>query len=145
MSAKSTYLENKFLDWLFRAQTFSPPATMYIGLVTSASSAGSPGSEVTGGSYARVSIASSLANWAGTQSAGSTGASTGTSGQTSNNVVLTFPAPTGNWGTVVGFIIMDASSGGNMIYFAPLTVAVTINSGAAAPAFAAAALTVTES
>lgn len=142
-AALSYYLQNKYIDWILRGQSYSPAATVYVALATSASSAGSCGTEVSGGSYARVSIASSLANWAGTQSAGSTAVSSGTSGQTSNNIVLTFPAPTANWGTVVGFCIFDASSSGNLLIYAPLTVSVTINSGAAAPSFAAAALTYT--
>lgn len=142
-AALTYYAQNKILDWLFRAQSFSPPATLYVALVTSASSASGCGTEVSGGSYARVSITSSLTNWAGTQSAASTTTSTGTSGQTSNNIVLTYAAPTANWGTVVGFCVLDAVTSGNPIFFAPLTVSQTINSGAAAPSFSAAALTYT--
>jgi hypothetical protein len=101
--------------------------------------------EVTGGAYARVAVASSLANWAGTQLAGSTTASSGATGTTSNNIMLTFPAPTANWasGTMLawGFIIADAATAGNIWHTAALSVPKTINSGDTAPAFAAAALT----
>lgn len=142
-AAMSNYLQNHFIDFLLRGQTFTAPSTVFIALVTTASSASACGTEVTGGSYARVSVTSSLANWAGTQSAGSTTASSGTSGQTSNNGAITFPAPTANWGTIVGFCVMDASSGGNLLFFAPLTVNKTVNNGDAAPSFAAAALTYT--
>ena len=141
MSAMSDYLENKIIDWLFRAQAYSPPATMYVGLLTAAPSDTGGGTEVTGGSYARVAVTSSLANWAGTQSAGSTVASSGTSGTTSNNNAITFPAPTANWGTVTHFGIYDAITSGNLLFWAPLTVSKTVNNGDAAPSFAAGALT----
>lgn len=142
-AAMSNYLQNKFIDFLLRAQTFTAPTTVYIALDTTAGSAAACGTEVTGGAYARVAVTSSLANWAGTQSAGSTAASSGTTGQTSNNGSITFPAPTANWGTIVGFCVFDASSGGNLLFFAPLTVNKTVNNGDAAPSFAAAALTYT--
>lgn len=97
--------------------------------------------EPSGGGYARVSLASSLANWAGTQAAGSTVASTGTGGTTSNNAALTFPAPTGNWGLLYGFFGSDALTAGNIWKYAALTTPKNVNSGDAAPSFAAAALT----
>lgn len=143
MAALSNYLENKWLDYVFRGQTFTAPATTYVALFTANVNAAGSGTEVSGGSYARVAITSSLANWAGTQSAGSTTASTGTSGTISNNAIVTFPAPTGNWGVVTGFGLYDASTSGNLLIFAPLTTSKTINSGDGAPAYAIAALTFT--
>jgi hypothetical protein len=142
-AALSTYLQNKYVDWLLRGQAFTPPTTVYVALATSASGASACGTEVSGGSYARVAVTSSLSNWAGTQSAGSTTVSSGTSGQTSNNGAITFPAPTANWGTVVSFCVFDASSGGNMLFYASLTTSKTVNNGDAAPSFAAGALTYT--
>ena len=141
MSALSDYLENKIIDWLLRGQTFTPPATVYVGLLTVAPSDAGGGTEVTGGSYTRVAVASSLANWAGSQSAGSTTASSGTGGTTSNNAAVTFPAPTANWGTVVAFGVYDAPSAGKLLFYASLTTSKTINNGDAAPSFAAGALT----
>lgn len=96
--------------------------------------------EVAGGSYARQSVTSSLANWAGTQGAASTTASTGTSGTTSNNAAITFPAPTANWGFVIGYAVFDAMTGGNGQFFGMFTTPKTINNGDAAPSFAAGAL-----
>jgi hypothetical protein len=144
MGAKTDYLENKIIDWLFRGQAFSPPASLHIGLLTAAPSDSSGGTEVSGGSYARVSVTSSLANWAGTQGAGTTVASSGTGGTTSNNGVIQFPAPTANWGVVTHFGIYDASSAGNLLIWGSLTQAKTINNGDAAPSFAAAALSYQE-
>lgn len=135
------YLENKLIDWLFRGQTYTPPATLYAGLYTTCPTDSTAGTEVTGGSYARVAITGSLANWAGTQSAGSTTASTGTGGTTSNNAAVNFPAPTANWGSVQCFGLLDASTSGNLLIYHALAVAKTVNNGDAAPSFASGALT----
>lgn len=102
------------------------------------------GTEVTGGSYARVSYAATLANWAGTQGAGTTVASSGTGGVTSNNNVVTFPAPTANWGVVTGMALYDSLTGGNEIEWVALTVSKTVNNADPAPTFPAAAFTHTE-
>lgn len=146
MAGMSDYLENKLVDFLFRGQSFSNPV-VYVALYTAAPSDAGGGTEVSGGSYARVKAAASstqaLTDWAGTQSAGSTTASTGTGGQTSNNNAITFPAPTANWGSVTHFGLFDAVSGGNLLFWAPLSVAKTINNGDSAPSFSAGALTVT--
>lgn len=142
MSAMSDYLENKLVDHLFRAQTLSAPVTLYIGLLTAAPSDSGGGTEVSGNNYSRVAVTSSLANWAGTQSAGSTTASSGTGGQTSNNAAITFPTPSGTWGTVSHFGIYDASSGGNLLFHGSLSVAKTINQGDTV-SFPAGSLTVT--
>jgi len=138
MAAMSNYMENHFWDWLLRAQTFTPPATVYIGLFTPTASGG--GTEVSGGSYARIGVTSALANWAGTQGAGTTTASTGTSGTTSNNGSITFAAPTANWGVITGIGIYDALTSGNLLFYGNLTTSKTVNNGDAAPSFAAAAL-----
>jgi len=141
MAAFSNYLENKIVDWLFRGQAYTPPSTIYVGLLTAAPDDTGGGTEVTGGSYARVAVTSSLNNWAGTQGAGTTAASSGTSGTTSNNSAITFPTPTASWGLITHFALYDASSGGNMLGYAALTQSKNVNNGDAAPSFAAGALT----
>lgn len=70
--------------------------------------------EVSGGSYARQSIAASLTNFSGTQGAGTTVASSGTSGVISTNVAVTFPQSTATWGNIWGGVLMDALTGGNL-------------------------------
>ena len=140
MSAMSDFLENKFIDWFFRAQAIgitgataaagTGPATLYVGLLTTSPTDSTGGTEVSGNAYARVAITSSLANWAGTQGAGTTSASSGSSGTTSNNNIVTFPTPTpSGWGTVVALGVYDASSGGNLLFYASLTISKTINAG----------------
>lgn len=127
MSAISDFLENKLIDQLFRGQTAASTGTLHIALLTSAPSDSGGGTEVSGGSYARVAVTSSLANWAGSQGAGTTTASSGTGGQTSNNAAINFPTPTANWGAVTHFGIYDAASGGNLLFWGALTISKTIN------------------
>lgn len=141
MASMSDYLENKLIDFLLRGQTYTAPTTVYFALYTANPSDTGGGTEVTGGSYARVAVTCSLANFAGTQSAGSTVASTGTGGTTSNNGAVTFPAPTANWGVVTGMAIYDAATSGNELFWCALTTSKTVNSGDAAPSYSAAAFT----
>ena len=151
MAAFTDFAENKLIDFIFRAQALgitgataaagTGPATLYVGLFTAAPTDTGGGTEVTGGSYARVAVTSSLANWAGTQAAASTTASTGTSGTTSNNAAITFPAPTANWGVITSYAVFDATTGGNPLFYGTLTTSKTVNNGDTAPSFVAAALT----
>lgn len=141
MSNLTNYAENKLID-AFRGQAITMPATWYFGLLSAAADpeAGTL-TEFSGGSYARVAVTASLANFAGTQGAGTTVASTGTGGLTSNNAAITFPAPTANWGTATHMGWFDAASGGNAWIVCPLAVAKTVNNGDPAPSFPAAAAT----
>ena len=139
--ALTDYAENKVIDALIRGQTLGAPATWYVALYTACPTDSTGGTEVTGGSYARVAVTAGLTQWAGTQSAGSTAASSGTGGTTSNNATVTFPAPTANWGVVLCWGLTDASSGGNIWIYSTLTTSKTINNGDAAPSFAAGAAT----
>lgn len=141
MAAWTDFAENKIIDAVFRGQALSAPATLYFALATSADSDSAGGTEVSGGSYARVAVTASLANCAGTQAAGSTAASSGTSGTTSNNIQISFPAPTANWGLITHMSVYDAPTGGNRWCHAPLTTSKTVNNGDAAPNFPIAAWT----
>lgn len=141
MTALTNFAENKIIDGFLRGAAYTP-TNVYVGLLTAAPSDSAAGTEVSGGAYARVTVACNTTNWAGTQSAGSTAASSGTGGTTSNNVVITFPAPSGaNWGLCTHFGIYDASTSGNLLVYAALTVSKTVNDGDTAPSFAAGALT----
>jgi hypothetical protein len=135
MAALSNYLENKLIDRLFRGQAYTFPTNLYFGLLTSAPSDAGGGTEVSGGSYARVDMVASMANFAGTQGAGTTTASSGTSGTTSNNVNITFPSPTGSWGVISYVGVYDASTSGNLLCWGALTTPKTVNSGDAPPVF----------
>lgn len=151
MSALSDFAENKLIDFLLRGQALgitgasaaaaTGPTSTYVALLTANATDVGGGTEVTGGSYTRVTVASSLTNWAGTQAAASTTVSSGTNGTTSNNIALTFPAPTAAWGVVTGIGVYDAAAAGNLLFYSALTTNKTINNGDPAPSFTPASLT----
>lgn len=143
MSAKSDYLENKMIDHVFRGIAFPMPTVLAVALFSAGPTDAGGGTELSGGSYARAPLNPSATNWTNTQNSG-TGASSGTGGQTTNAVVVTFPAPTGAWGVATHFAICDALVAGNPLYIAPLLAPKTINSGDPAPTFPPGTLTVTE-
>lgn len=111
MSAATDYLENKIIDHLLRNQAYSPPATVYVALFTTATDDAGGGTEVAGGSYARQAITLSAAS----------------GGTTSNTGALTFtnmPAA-----TVTHAALMDASSAGNMLVHGALSVPKVVGAG----------------
>jgi hypothetical protein len=61
---------------------------------------------------------------------------------TSNSANVTFPQATANWGNVTHIGIRDALTGGNLLYYAPLTTARNILTGDTI-AFLAGQITVT--
>lgn len=140
MAAMSNYLENKLIDHLLRDQAFTKPANTYVSLHTASPADDASGAEVSGNNYARVAVAAALANWAGTQGAGTTVASSGTNGTTSNNGAITFPTPSGGWGVVTHFGVWDAATSGNLLFYGALSVSKTINADDEV-SFAAGALT----
>jgi len=73
--------ENSIADHLFRGQALSAtsPASYYISLHTTSCTDSAAGTEVSGGSYARVAVTRSLTGWTGTHGT-TTGASSGTNG-----------------------------------------------------------------
>jgi hypothetical protein len=137
----TNYAENKVIDALLRGQTLGAPATGYWALGTDTCTDAGPGTEVAGGSYARVSVVSSLTNWAGTQSAGSTVASSGTSGTTSNNTAITFPQSTAAWGNLQSVWLMDAASSGNRWICINLTAPFNVSAAGVTVSFPAGSLT----
>ncbi len=136
--------ENAIIDALLRGQALGAPATFHVALFTSDPGETGGGTEASYTGYARVAVTSSLANWAGTQGAGTTVASSGTGGVTSNNGVITFGAPTGGGPqTITHWGLMSASTGGTMWIYGALSASRTLNNGDAAPSFAAGALQIT--
>lgn len=116
MSSFSDYTENLLLNWLLTTNSATRPTAWFVGLFTAAPSDTGGGTEVTGNGYARVAT--------GTMSI------SGTATTASNAAAIEFAAASGgNWGTITHAAIFDASSGGNMLAWAPLTTSRTINSG----------------
>ena len=113
MAEMSNYLENALINVTLRATSYTAPAAVYVGLYTSDPTDANSGTEVSGGSYARVAV---------TMGAPSNGVST-------NSAAATFPTATGTWGTVGWIGILDASTSGNLLYHTPLTTSKSITSG----------------
>lgn len=94
--------------------------------------------ELTGTGYARVAVAASLANFSGTQGAGTTVASSGSGGTQTNNGAITWPSPTGAWTTgsmaAVGVFWSDSATGGNMWEWGMMAAPKSINASDPAPA-----------
>lgn len=130
--SKADYLENKVLDHVLGGGDYTRPATVYMALFTVARGESTTGTEVTGGSYARVAITNNATNWP---------AASG--GSKSNGTTISFPQATASWGTVVGWGLFDASTTGNCLYYGDLTTSKTIGSGDTA-SFAASAVVITE-
>jgi hypothetical protein len=127
--SKTDFAENKTLDHMTGKATWAA-VTARVGLFTAAPSDAGGGTEVSGGSYARVTTAA--ADW-----------NAASGGSTTNANAITFPTASGSWGTVTHFGIFDAASGGNLLRWAALGTSKAVGSGDT-PSFAAGALTLTE-
>jgi len=113
MAAISTYLANKLLDHSLRNVAYTPPATVYVALYTSNPGPDDTGTEVSGGGYARQAVTFGTAS----------------SAQISNSADVTFPTATASWGTVTHIGIKDSATGGNLLYYAALSTAKTVDVG----------------
>lgn len=140
----SNYLENEIVDHIFRARSYSGPATIYVSLHTGDPGESGASSEVStsGTNYARAALAASASNWKGTGNEVTGVDSAGTGGQTKNAVTITFNVPSATWGTVTHFALWDAVSSGNCLGSGALTTAKVINTSDTV-SFAADTLTVT--
>lgn len=141
----SDYASNKLIDMVWRGVAWTWPATSQLRLMTTPPNNSGGGTEVPGtGGYAPRPLSATLAFWAGTQGAGTTVVSTGTTGLTSNNAQIVFSPPTANWGTVTHIAISDGLGGAaNLLFWGPMIAGRTIIGGGPAPRYNAAALTIT--
>jgi hypothetical protein len=112
MGALTDTAENLLLTWVCNAGTATRPTTLYLALETgSGATDSSPGTEVTGGSYARKAITFGTA----------------ASGSISNSADVVFtgmPAA-----TVTAGAVYDAATGGNRLWYGNLTASKTLNAG----------------
>ena len=112
MSAFSNYLENKILLHVLSNTAYTSPTTVYLGLHTADPTDAGTGTEVSGGSYARQSFASTISGNAA-----------------SNTSAIDFPTATANWGTVGWVAVWDNLTGGNLLFHGALTASKAIASG----------------
>lgn len=131
MGSFGDYLENKLLDHVFGATTYTPPAIVYMGLFTSTPSDSGGGTEVTGNNYVRLAITNNTTNF-----------SSASSGSKTNATDFTFGMATGSWGTITSVAFFDAVSSGNLIGWGAVSANKTVSSGDTVN-FAASQITIT--
>jgi hypothetical protein len=113
MAEMSNYLENAVINAVLRNTSYTSPTVVYVGLFTSNPTDAGSGTEVSGGSYARVAV---------TFGAPSDGVST-------NSAAVEFPQCTSSWGTVTHIGIHDALTTGNLLFHTALDTSKTIETG----------------
>ncbi len=113
MAGLTDYAENKLLDHVLGTTSYTFPSQAYLGLFTAAPSDSGGGTEVTGGSYARVAIDFDAAS----------------GGATDLTADCTFTQASANWGTITHVAIFDASTSGNMLMWGALASSKVIDSG----------------
>jgi hypothetical protein len=125
MSAASNYLENKVLDHVLTATSYTAPGTRYLALFNNTSGnaatnleAGTLTDEVStsGTAYARKAITFNAAS----------------SGSSTNAATVTFDPATGaGFGTVTHVAVMDGGTAGagNVLFWGAVTTSKTIDAG----------------
>lgn len=111
MSAISNYLENKLIEHVLRNTPYTPPTSVYLALYTSNPTDAGTGTEVNGGAYERQVIAFGTPN----------------DGTVNNNGEILFPIATANWGTITHIGLLDAKTGGNLLFHGEITTPKTIS------------------
>ena len=130
--AMSDYLEAALINHLFRADTFSKPSAIYVGLIryyeaskVEALTGTTIGPKELGAagdtalSYSRVGVTQNNSNWDAPSTAGAT----------QNAGAISFNTATGDWGMVSGVFVVDASGGGNLLLHGALTTTRDVKSG----------------
>ena len=110
----SNHLETEILDHVFGGNAYTAPATLYLALFTSNPDEDASGTEVStsGTAYARQTVTFTV------------------SGNTATtDAAVEYSTATANFGTVSYVGVMDASTGGNLLAYAALTSAKTIETG----------------
>lgn len=113
MASKSDTERHQYLNKSFGNTDYTPAATHYLALYTSAPDETGGGTEVTGGSYARVAITNNVTNWPAAAA-----------GEKANGTAATFIQATADWGTVVAWGIHSHITNDALLRFG------TVNAGA---------------
>lgn len=114
-------LSNGLLNHFLGSAAFTVPGTTYwAAYTTQPTGAGTSGggTEVSGGSYARVAVVNNSANYPASTAATKT-----------NGSAITWPTATGTWGAIAAVGIFDAATGGNYLIGWTLPTAVSVVSG----------------
>jgi len=105
------YSANRLLDRNFGGTAYTPPATYYFGLSTTAVQIdGTGATEPSGGAYGRASLANDKTKWG-----------TASNASLTNSVAVTFVESTASWGTITHVFMSDASTAGNIWWYDALS------------------------
>jgi hypothetical protein len=121
-NAASNYLENKVLDHVLTATSYTAPTTRYLALFNNTSTNASTNLEAgtltdeistSGTAYVRKAVTFAAAS----------------GGQSATNATVTFDAATASWGTVTHVAVMDAETSGQVLFYGEVTTAKSIDVG----------------
>ena len=111
MSFSNTF-ETRVLEWALTDGSVTRPTAWYVGLFTSDPTDAGTGTEVSGGGYARQTVAFTV-----------------TGNEATNSAVIEFDPATAPFGTVTHVAVLDALTGGNIITHGPLSASKAIGTG----------------
>lgn len=104
--------ENLILNFLWNGGTLTRETTLYFALFTTmpTADAGTGGTEVSGNNYSRFTFTNNSTNFPAA------------SGRVkANGTIVSFAAPSGSWGTVLGWGLYNASTAGTLVCFGTFT------------------------
>lgn len=116
MPASNYVRTNTLAAWLQR-QSVSFPSTLYVALFSNNPTAANTGTEITGGGYARAAVTFSSPVISGDQAV------------IQNTSEVDFPQMTASGGVAAYVGIMDARTGGNLLFFQPLPTTLNLEVG----------------
>jgi len=139
-------LDEAIVTHAFGGVAWTADADYYIGLSTTTPVQAKGGSapywnftEPSGGGYARVEVVNGTTEFVAATPQPSTGY------EVTNGTAITFPTPTGSWGTVTYFGIFSAATTGTLVAYGQLTTAKAIGTGDTPPSFAIHSITISAS
>ena len=111
MSFSNTY-ETNVLTWTFTSSAVTRPTAWYVALFTTDPGETGAGTELSGNGYVRQAATFTISGDLAT-----------------NSAAIEFPVATSNLGTITHIAVVDASTGGDQMAYAALTVAKAIDTG----------------
>jgi len=130
MSAASSYLEVKVLSHVLTSTAYTQPSTRYVALFNNTS--GNALANLQNGTLTDETSSTST-GYARQAATFATPTTTGTGltavTTSATNATITFPTATADWGTITHIAVMDAATGGNVLFFGAVTTSKSILNG----------------
>lgn len=114
MAGMTNHLETQLLGAVLNGTTYSSPTALYVGLFTSdPTETGSEGTEVSDTAYVRQQVTFDPV----------------TDGTASNTNLIEFATAAIDYGTITHIAILDAVTGGNMLFYQELETSLVVGEG----------------